>query len=117
MHVFEVPVRPLSLATSSSEHIVESAAPPWAWVKCIRALCDAKRPQPTGSGTLPVAVNRWLYLSDEKGVRDVGRIAALGVTHVLSTNRMPRQQRDALSASLSAAGIAHHAVSADDDER
>jgi protein-tyrosine phosphatase len=88
----------------------------WAWVKCLRGMCDAKRLDNAECRTLPAPVSDWLLLSDEKHARDIGLLTRLGVTHVLTTNGMPRRQLEGFAAALSAAGIQHRAISADDSE-
>jgi len=91
---------------------------PWPWVNCLREVCGPTERGTNGGaeGGLPARINPWLLLSDGKTASDLKALGAAGVTHVLSTNAMPRQQLALLSARLSAANIEHLAVRADDSE-
>eukprot|EP00526_Cylindrotheca_closterium_P027926 CAMPEP_0113650936 /NCGR_PEP_ID=MMETSP0017_2-20120614/27134_1 /TAXON_ID=2856 /ORGANISM="Cylindrotheca closterium" /LENGTH=81 /DNA_ID=CAMNT_0000563541 /DNA_START=57 /DNA_END=298 /DNA_ORIENTATION=+ /assembly_acc=CAM_ASM_000147 len=57
--------------------------PPWAWIKAVNnILANPPFEEPT---EMPVQLLPWLYLSDEyHSIRQINRLLALGVTHVLS---------------------------------
>ena len=68
----------------------QSATIPWAWIKAARDIVRAEpRQQPT---SMPVELLPWLYLSDMPSVLKVERLQALGITAVLTTNKIVRQE-------------------------
>jgi hypothetical protein len=87
---------------------------PWAWLKALNDIVNA--PPPEIIPDPPVAVLPWLYLAPIFCVRD--RAASLhedlGITHLLSTNRMPPQMLESLYWELRSYEIEHHYMAADD---
>jgi protein-tyrosine phosphatase len=65
---------------------------------------------------LPVELLPWLLLSDEKNARNVAKLKALGVTHVLSVNGTTAYEENIMQESLESVGIVHRRIAGDDQE-
>lgn len=62
-----------------------SDAHPWAWIKAVNdVLTDGPFEEPE----MPVQVLPWLFLSGLRELYDMRKLKELGVTHVLTTNKM-----------------------------
>lgn len=86
---------------------------PWAWYKAIQDIVN--QDPPSQIPTPPVKILPWLYLSPFMCVKNKAlELEELGITHVLSTNRMPPQILETLYWELRSHGIDHHYVAADD---
>jgi hypothetical protein len=87
---------------------------PWAWYKAIQAIVHED--PPPNVATPPVALLPWLYLAPMICVRNKAEELdrKYGITHVLSTNRMPPQVLENLYWELRSHSIDHHYVAADD---
>lgn len=77
---------------------------PWAWIKRVRDLVSDPTPpiKPT-----PVEILPWLYLSDERSVRDTSKLVRLGISHVLTVNSMSFRFVSELRENLMCRGITH----------
>lgn len=87
---------------------------PWAWLRAFNDIVNA--PAPPQIPNPPVAVLPWLYLAPMYCVRnhETELHQQLGITHVLSTNRMPPQVLESLYWELRSNEIDHYYVPADD---
>lgn len=107
-------------STKSSESGSECAGKssndnfPWAWLKALNDIVNDAAPEIIPDP--PVDVLPWLYLAPMYCVRDRAAFLheELGITHVLSTNRMPPQVLESLYWELRSHEIDHHYVAADD---
>ena len=79
---------------------------PWEWIKAARDVVKAEpRKQPT---CLPVGLLPWLYLSDMSSVVDLVNDNPLGITAVLTTNKIVRDDDLwGMTAQLSEKDISH----------
>lgn len=81
---------------------------PWAWIKAVN---DVLMNGPFEEPELPVEVLPWLLLSGLPELHDKQRLMELGVTHVLTTNKMYSiHEVEKLKSSLHKCGIQHFAV-------
>ena len=95
-----VPYRsPVSLSMASVET-------PWAWIKAARAILQEEpRTQPS---RMPVELLPWLFLSNLPAVIKYDNLQALGVTAVLTTNKIVKQEQLwSLTAALAERDIRH----------
>ena len=70
--------------TTNTEHV------PWAWIKAARDIVKAEpRRQPE---SMPVQLLPWLFLSDMSSVLKLDRLEELGITSVLTTNKVFRDE-------------------------
>ena len=98
--------------------MTEETNVPWAWVRAVR---DILSKAPYESEEQPVELLPWLYLCDWRCVsafdpiQGSGRILETGITHVLTTCRMPGVEK--LRNRLASAGIEYMAVMGRDEER
>ena len=84
---------------------------PWSeWLDAAQAIVD-QDPVPNIPKP-PVALNEWLYLSPMYSV--LGSVEDLGITHVLSTNRMPPKVLEDWYWKLKSLGIDHYSIPAND---
>lgn len=92
---------------------------PWAWIKATQHILEQKEESSssTAKPEFPVQILPWLYLSDMDSVdNDVIVLKETGITHVLTTNKMPEYQLQNLSSQLKVVGIKHLAVPGLDNE-
>mmetsp|Transcript_12916 Transcript_12916/g.24531 ORF Transcript_12916/g.24531 Transcript_12916/m.24531 type:complete len:212 (-) Transcript_12916:389-1024(-) len=75
----------------SNEPETNGAEPvPWAWIKAARDIVKAEpRQQPE---SMPVQLLPWLFLSDMPSVLKIDRLEELGITAVLTTNKVFRDE-------------------------
>jgi hypothetical protein len=87
---------------------------PWAWLKAFNDIVN--EPPPEIIPDPPVAVLPWLYLAPMYCVRDraANLREDLGITHALSTNRMPPKVLESLYWELRSHEVDHHYVAAED---
>jgi len=111
------------ILTSSEENSValsdKGDEVPWAWLKAIRHILTTTddRPSEEPSMSTPIEILPWLFISSQSGLRNTDHLQKLGVTHVLTTNAMSNHQLGSLRATIQDdAGIAHRAISAEDEE-
>ncbi|CAB9505027.1 Dual specificity phosphatase 26 [Seminavis robusta] len=64
----------------------------------------------------PIELLPWLYLSDLHTARKVQLLRDQGITHVLSTNRMPLESIQAMTREYKSHGILHKAVPGEDHD-
>ena len=97
---------------SSPQH--EEAPLVDSWMKQVDKILT--EPAPEIIPDPPVDVLPWLYLSPIFCVRDrAANLSELGITHVISTNRMAPQAVETLYWELRSHGIDHLYVAADDE--
>eukprot|EP00545_Synedropsis_sp_CCMP1620_P007852 CAMPEP_0119007602 /NCGR_PEP_ID=MMETSP1176-20130426/3121_1 /TAXON_ID=265551 /ORGANISM="Synedropsis recta cf, Strain CCMP1620" /LENGTH=228 /DNA_ID=CAMNT_0006959783 /DNA_START=944 /DNA_END=1630 /DNA_ORIENTATION=+ len=95
---------------------------PWAWMKRIQDLTNDPSVQAANAAhtirvvSLPVEILPWLLLSDEKNARNITKLKALGVTHVLSVNGTTAYEEERIRESLESAGIVHRRIAGEDRE-
>jgi protein-tyrosine phosphatase len=88
---------------------------PWPWFHAVQGIVKEASPEKASLPEPPVEVLPWLYLSPIYCVRDnIPRLEELGITHVLSTNRMAPRALEAMYWELKSAGIDQHYLAADD---
>jgi hypothetical protein len=101
------------VSTPPSEDSDEILNPIDAWVEKVDKLLKDTPPEHIPDP--PVAVLPWLYLSPIFCVRDsAAKLKDLGVTHVISTNRMAPQAVETLYWELRSYDIDHLYIEADD---
>jgi len=107
--------RPEPGGTPACNHATTETEIPWAWVKAVRYLIDNPIPP---IKPVPVEIVPWLFLSDEYAVRDGVKLRELGVTHVLSVNKMSDNERmlEQLRQRFHSAGIVHKYCPGEDEE-
>lgn len=99
-----------TMAPESQQTIEDS--PPWAW---INAVNDILSTGPFEESDLPAQVLPWLFISDLGGLCNKMKLMELGVTHVLTTNKMySNEELEKLKKSLARVGVNHLAVSGED---
>jgi protein-tyrosine phosphatase len=88
---------------------------PWPWFHAVQGIVKRPSPDKVSIPEPPVEVLPWLYLSPIYCVRDnIPRLEELGITHVLSTNRMAPRALEAMYWELKSVGIDQHYLAADD---
>uniref|UniRef100_A0A6U5ISX2 Uncharacterized protein n=1 Tax=Corethron hystrix TaxID=216773 RepID=A0A6U5ISX2_9STRA len=87
---------------------------PWAWLKATNnILINPPFQEPL---SFPVQLTSRLFLSDMPSVRDVTKLNALGITHVLTTNKLwSAHDLERIRSRYDRVGIAHCAVSGEDE--
>mmetsp|Transcript_40820 Transcript_40820/g.98444 ORF Transcript_40820/g.98444 Transcript_40820/m.98444 type:complete len:287 (+) Transcript_40820:168-1028(+) len=97
---------------------------PWAWIKCIRDMCDPIKNPSLHSAMegkeLPVPLLPWLYLGDRQSAR---RLASgnnqdddVQVTHILALHPVAPYEEADMQERLKGSGICHLRINCDDTE-
>ena len=93
-------------ANPETETMSLLTAVPWAWIRQVRHLVDTHA---TNIKPAPAQIFPWLYLANERFVRQPSLLSAHGITHVLTVNEMDVVSYMSLQQTLRQAGIQNHA--------
>ena len=90
---------------------MDSTTTPWAWIKAVNdIITNPPFQEPT---LFPIQLKPWLYLSDVMSLSKEDRLMDLGITHVLTTNKMTYLEQ--LEKRLKRMGIIHCVVEGEDE--
>jgi len=93
---------------------VEGPPMPWAWIKAVEEIVESE-PWGPADGKLPVQLAPWLWLSDQRSVRNFAAMYDIGITHVVSTNSMPSHELRSLKTFLQRNNMQHFYVPGHDE--
>ena len=94
-------------------------SPPWAWIRCIRALTDRKQQDcynESNSVDLPVEILPWLFLSDRTSAMNMTKLKDRGMTHILSVHAADLREDRYYHNRLEDTGIVHKRIQCEDVE-
>uniref|UniRef100_A0A7S2V9V7 Tyrosine specific protein phosphatases domain-containing protein n=1 Tax=Entomoneis paludosa TaxID=265537 RepID=A0A7S2V9V7_9STRA len=109
---------------SDQELLTQQPETPWAWIKCVRDMCDPTKNPSLHSvmkdKELPVPLLPWLYLGDRQSARRLAKMSGnhdcLEVTHILALHPVAPYEEADMQERLNGSGICHLRINCDDTE-